>query len=217
MNASGLYPRDSTASFVPWAARWPSTLSSIGISTIGKQLLGRRVGEGSQARALATYENDGSHPEVVVVPADLLVVVLPAVVVCRLRSRRRGALRGGRGRPRLRRGGRDRPARSSVSWCSSRPRTQTAVSTLAVIAGLGSGTLVPFGTNAMITISPLVVKRTVRRSPVCVVRSLVALRWRHDLRDQLARLAGVGSACGAFRAVAVDMLLRQAHGRRRSM
>jgi hypothetical protein len=46
-----------------------------------QHLLGRRVGEGPQARPLSAYQDDGSHPVVVVVPAEVVVVVLAAVVV----------------------------------------------------------------------------------------------------------------------------------------
>jgi hypothetical protein len=134
-----------------------------------QELLGRLVSERSQSRPLSAYEDDSSHPDVVVVPADLLVVVLPAVVVVVTFGAVvvvllplavvvvdfGGVLEvivGG-----------------TVLAVVGVAADAAAVSTATVIEWLGSGMVAPLGMNATITISPLAVKRTLRRSPVWVV------------------------------------------------
>jgi hypothetical protein len=164
-----------------------------------QQLLGGRIGERPQARPLAAYEDDGSHP-VVVVPADVVVVVLPAVVVVVAFSVVVVA-----------------PfvvvvvapfavvvvdpgfvvevivGRVGVVVVVVETAAAAASSTATVTAWLGAGMLAPLGMNATIIISPLVVKRTERRSPVWVVAAelLCAGGWIFAVSSPVLPASGV--------------------------
>jgi hypothetical protein len=138
-----------------------------------QQLLGSRVSERPQARPLAANQDDSFHPIVVVVPAEVLEVVLPEVLelvvvvvfaaVVEVLPLAVVVVVPGLVVDVI--GGKVLAVVVAVVALSA---FRTAITTLPS----GRAMFAPFGTNATVISSVDCVKRTVRRSPPCVVPEL---------------------------------------------